>query len=235
MKKCNKYSPIESALEFSLKHCGSDYSLISYILELINNFISFTPKIQKQLLDHISLLIGRVSKDSFISILSIITNAIFNKSKEMNEDNVSVELKYMKIMQSLFINKLLVNEIEQYIYKILKENVLQNFTLPINPNDEINKQLIEVMEIYCELVIPKNEIFSEIKTKNEVEMIILFLISIGIGKKLLQIENIDDVIERISKLEYNHDNLRVIQQLCILLTKRVYSIYILYSICLSIQ
>lgn len=34
MKKYNKYSPIESALEFSLKHCGSDYSLISFVIDL---------------------------------------------------------------------------------------------------------------------------------------------------------------------------------------------------------
>lgn len=166
------------------------------------------------------MLIGRISKDSFISILSIITNAIFNQSKEVNEDNVNVELKYMKTLQILFINKLLVNEIEQYIFKILKENVLQNIILPITSNHVIDHQLVEILEIFCELIIPKNEIFADIKINNKCE-IILFLIATGIEKKLLPNENIDEVIDKISKLENNNENLKIIEELCILFAKRV--------------
>lgn len=173
------------------------------------------------------MLIGRISKDSFISILSIITNAIFNKSKEVNEENVNVELKYMKTLQILFINKLLVNEIEQYIFKILKESVLQNLILPISSNHVIKHQLVEILEIYCELVIPRNELFSEIKTNNKSE-IILFLLSIGIEKKLLPNENVDEVIDKISKLEKNNENLKIIEELCIIFVERVYKYIFVY-------
>lgn len=173
------------------------------------------------------MLIGRISKDSFISILSIITNAIFNKSKEVNEENVNVELKYMKTLQILFVNKLLVNEIEQYIFKILKENVLQNLIFPISSNHLIKHQLVEILEIYCELVIPRNELFSEIKTNNKSE-IILFLLSIGIEKKLLPNENVDEVIDKISKLENNNENLKIIEELCIIFAERVYKYIFVY-------
>lgn len=173
------------------------------------------------------MLIGRISKDSFISILSIITNAIFNKSKEVNEENVNVELKYMKTLQILFVNKLLVNEIEQYIFKILKENVLQNLILPISSNHVIKHQLVEILEIYCELVIPRNELFSEIKTNNKSE-IILFLLSIGIEKRLLPNENVDEVIDKISKLENNNENLKIIEELCIIFVERVYKYIFVY-------
>lgn len=104
MINTNIYTPFYKTLIFSEKQCSKDYSLITSVIELINSFVSYPSNIQIELIQHIPLFSGRISKDSFISVLSIITNNLFNK----NSNNVNVQLKYMEIIEILFKENLLI-------------------------------------------------------------------------------------------------------------------------------